>query len=81
MLTNEDAMRCVICKHSETAPGKVAVTLQRGESIVVIKDVPAEVCSQCGEYYLDDEAARRVMSMGEEAVKHQVEVEILRYAA
>lgn len=74
-------MKCVTCKHGETQPGKVTVTLQRGESVVVIKEVPAEVCRQCGEYYLDDRTTARVMAMAEEAVKHRAEVEILRYAA
>ncbi|MHB8237633.1 MAG: type II toxin-antitoxin system MqsA family antitoxin [Acidithiobacillus ferrivorans] len=46
-------MQCVICRHSATQPGTVTVTLERGATVVVIKDVPAEVCSQCGEYYLD----------------------------
>ena len=47
-------MRCVICKHGETQPGLVTVTLERDESIVIIKRVPAEVCDNCGEYYLSD---------------------------
>jgi len=34
-------MTCAICKHSETAPGEVAVTLQRGETTIIIKRVPA----------------------------------------
>lgn len=47
-------MKCVICKTGETAPGKVTVTLQRDEATVLIKDVPAEVCDNCGEYYLTE---------------------------
>lgn len=74
-------MRCVICKHGETQTGTVTVTLHRGETVVVIKEVPADVCRQCGEYYLDEPTTERVMAMAEEAVKHHAEVEILRYAA
>lgn len=36
-------MKCVICKRGETRPGKTAVTLERGESAMVVKDVPADV--------------------------------------
>jgi hypothetical protein len=43
--------------------------------------VPAEVCRDCGEYYLDDEVARRVYGQAEDAVNRHAEVEILRYAA
>ncbi len=74
-------MKCVICKHGETQPGKATVTLHRGGSVTVIKDVPADVCRQCGEYFLDDLTTAQVLAMAEEAVKHHAEVEILRYAA
>lgn len=47
-------MKCVICKHGETKPGLVTVTLEKDEGIVVIKKVPAEVCDNGGEYYLSD---------------------------
>jgi YgiT-type zinc finger domain-containing protein len=74
-------MKCVLCKHSDTKPGSVTVTLQRGESTVIIKGVPAEVCANCGEYYLSDTIAGEVLRMGEDAVRKGAEVEILRYAA
>jgi len=74
-------MRCLLCKHGETAPGKVTVTLQRGETTVIIKDVPAQVCENCGEYYLEEDVTGQVLAMAEEAVKKNVEVEILRFAA
>lgn len=74
-------MKCVLCKHGETQSGKVSVTLNRGETVVVIKEVPAEVCGQCGEYYVDEATTARIMAMAEEAVKHNAEVEIIRYAA
>jgi len=57
------------------------VTLQRGETTVLIKAVPAEVCANCGEYYLSEEITDRVMAKAEEAVAHGAEVEILRFAA
>jgi YgiT-type zinc finger domain-containing protein len=74
-------MKCVICKTRDTRPGTVTVTLQRGETTVLIKDVPAEVCRDCGEYYLDDGGARKIYGQAEDAVNRHAEVEILRYAA
>lgn len=74
-------MRCVICKHGETKSGKTTVTLQRGETIVIIKEVPADVCDNCGEYYLNEKITDQVLLMAEEAVKKNAEVEILRFAA
>lgn len=57
------------------------MTLQRDETTVVIKHVPAKVCGQCGEYYLSEEMTGKVMAMAEEAVSKGAEVEILRWAA
>ena len=74
-------MKCVICKHGETAPGHATVTLERAATVAVIRDVPAQVCQDCGEYYLDAATSARILTMGEEAVAHQVDVEIRRYAA
>ena len=45
-------MTCVICKQGDTKPGKVTVTLKRDGCTVIFKDVPAQVCENCGEYYL-----------------------------
>lgn len=74
-------MKCAICIHGETMPGVVTVTLQRGETTVVIKQVPAEVCENCGEYYLSDEVSGRVLAKAEAAVRSGAEVEILKFAA
>jgi YgiT-type zinc finger domain-containing protein len=74
-------MRCVICKQGETRPGRATVTLQREESTIIIKDVPAEICENCGEYYLSESIAEKIMSRAEESIRKGAEVEILRFAA
>ncbi len=74
-------MNCTICRHGSTRPGKSNVALHRGESTIVIKDVPADVCENCGEYYLTEEISRRVLELAEESVQHGAEIEVLRFAA
>ncbi|MBI5436224.1 MAG: type II toxin-antitoxin system MqsA family antitoxin [Nitrosomonadales bacterium] len=74
-------MKCVICKTGQTHPGITTVTLQRDKTVVVIRDVPAEICDDCGEYYLSEPIARRVYADADGTVQRQVEVEIQRYAA
>jgi YgiT-type zinc finger domain-containing protein len=59
----------------------VTVSLQRGESTVILKNVPAEVCQNCGEYYLSDSVTDQVLKKAEAAVKNGAEVEIVRFAA
>ncbi|WP_292769284.1 type II toxin-antitoxin system MqsA family antitoxin [Nostoc sp. NOS(2021)] len=74
-------MKCVICKHGETKPGLVTVTLERDECIIVLKKVPAEICDNCGEYYLSDAVTEQVLEKAESAINNGAELEILRYAA
>jgi len=74
-------MKCVICKQGETAAGQVTVALERGATTVIVKGVPAEVCENCGEYYLDESVTGAVLQLGEQAVIQGAEVEIVRYAA
>jgi len=74
-------MNCLFCKHGETTPGQATVTLQRGETTVILKNVPAEVCQNCGEYYLSDSVTDQVLKTAESAVRNGAEVEIVRFAA
>lgn len=72
-------MECVICKTGETAPGHATVVAQRNGTVVIVKEVPADLCQNCGEYYLDEPVASKVYLQAEEAVKRHAEVSILRY--
>jgi YgiT-type zinc finger domain-containing protein len=74
-------MKCVLCKHGDTRQGEVTVTLQRGGTTVILKGVPAEVCENCGEYYLSEKITEQILVRAEQAVKSGAEVEILRFAA
>jgi len=74
-------MKCVICKQGQAQEGKATVTLERGPTTVVIKDVPAEVCENCGEFYLSESVTQRIEQLAEQAVQHGAVLEILRYAA
>jgi YgiT-type zinc finger domain-containing protein len=74
-----NSMDCVICKHGETAPGAATVTLTRDDTTVVVKDVPALVCDNCGEEYVDSEITERLLKTAEEAVKAGVQVDVRNY--
>lgn len=74
-------MTCVICKHGKTNPRVVAVALQRAETTVILKQVPAEICDNCEEYYLSNAITALVMEKAEQAITSGAEVEILKFAA
>jgi YgiT-type zinc finger domain-containing protein len=71
-------MECSLCKFGNTNPGHVTVTLEKGSTIVLIKDVPAEICENCGHYYLSTEITKIVLKTGQEAVKKGAELEVVK---
>jgi YgiT-type zinc finger domain-containing protein len=71
-------MDCDLCKVGTTEKGFVTVTLEKGSSIIVIKDVPAEVCTNCGHYYLSEEITEEVLKKGKEAVDKGAELEVIK---
>ena len=74
-------MRCTICRGGRTRAGSTNVVLFRGASTIILKDVPAEVCSDCGEPIFTEEISARVLGLAEAAVERGAEVEILRFVA
>ena len=72
---------CPICKHGEIAPGHTTIAIQRGESTIILKGVPADICDNCEEYHLSEEIALKVYAVADLAVRSGAEVEILRFAA
>lgn len=74
-------MKCVICKNGETEPGTTTLLLERDNTTIVIKQVPAEVCQNCGEGYVDEEITERLLQMAEDAIKSGVQVDIRQFIA
>lgn len=70
-------MQCVICKNGETTKGKATVTLEKDGSVVVIKGVSANICNNCGEYYLDDKTTDEVLQKANEAYRKGAEIEVI----
>lgn len=74
-------MKCVICKEGETRSGKVTVTMERGGTVLIVKSVPAQVCANCGEEYLDETISAGLLKSAEEAARAGVQVDVREYVA
>jgi YgiT-type zinc finger domain-containing protein len=72
-------MKCIICKHGETKPGTATVTLTRDQLTLVVKGVPAQVCQNCGEEYVDENITAQLLRVAEEAAQAGVEVDVREY--
>jgi len=76
----EKAMKCVICKHGETELSTTTMTLERGGAVVAFKEVPAQVCTNCGEAYVDEEISAKLLGMAEQSVHDGIEIGVRKYA-
>lgn len=74
-------MNCQTCKIEELTPGTVTVTHDLNGTTIVVREVPASVCPNCGDYMLDESIAERLYDLVRQAAARGVEVEILRFAA
>lgn len=70
-------MECTLCKSGTTENGHVTVTLEKGNTIVLIKAVPADICTTCGHYYLSEEMTKLVLEKGNEAFQKGAELEVV----
>ena len=67
-------MKCVICRQGETRAGTATLVLERDGRTVIVKHVPAQVCENCGEEYVDEAAAAAALDSAERAVRDGAEV-------
>lgn len=74
-------MRCIVCKHGETEPGRVTISIERQGSVVVIRDVPADVCATCGEEYLSTPVLKELETAVEQAQGAGLDVAVRHYKA
>lgn len=74
-------MKCIICRKGETKTGTTTVTLERNGMTLVVKCVPAEVCTNCGEAYVDEETTGRLLATADQLADSGTEVEIREYIA
>ena len=74
-------MKCAICRNGETVPSRITVVLEHDRTTLIFREVPADVCENCGEEYLPKEVNGESLRKAENAVQRGVDLELLRFAA
>jgi YgiT-type zinc finger domain-containing protein len=74
-------MKCVICKQGETKEGTATVTLEIGKTTLVVKQVPAKVCQNCGEEYVDEKVTSQLLKQAKDAASGGVHVDVREFVA
>jgi YgiT-type zinc finger domain-containing protein len=71
-------MDCIVCK-GELIKKEVNHIVDIEGQIIIIKNVPAEVCKQCGESFFKNHVALRLEQIVEEIRKNRAEITIVNY--
>ena len=71
--------QCALCGGDKHA-GTTTVTADLGFGVVVVRGVPATVCSQCGADWLSNTTSARVEDLVDIARQNHSEVEVLAYS-
>ena len=72
-------MRCAICKQAELEIGTTTITLERDNLTMLIKSVPARVCPNCGEAYVDRKVTADLLRTAEDMAQMGAQVDIRQY--
>jgi YgiT-type zinc finger domain-containing protein len=64
----------------EKADGKTTFTVEFETGVLVVRDVPAKVCQQCGEEWIDDSVASELESLARKAKEKQSELEMVPFS-
>lgn len=72
--------KCPTCGGKRTED-TTTFTVDFGSGVVVVRNVPAAVCQQCGEEWLDEKTSAHLEELVEEAKENKLQVEVLQYAA
>ena len=54
-------MICLICRQGEIVGGFTTITFERGEVRLVVNKVPAHICPNCGEAYVDEDVSMQLL--------------------
>jgi len=71
-----DNSRCPLCFGSLVS-GRTTYTVDLGFGIVVVRDVPAMVCDQCGEDWIGSDTAEELERITNEAKQKHLQVNVL----
>jgi YgiT-type zinc finger domain-containing protein len=62
-------LRCAVCKNGETKPGKSVINITDDKSVFIFKNVPAKICHDCSEEYIDEEAVKLLLQTVHDSIK------------
>lgn len=77
-MTDAQLGPCALCGGRRTE-GVTTFSADLGFGVVVVRQVPATICGQCGEEWIADETAKRLEEITDHARRTRHLVEVLPY--
>lgn len=74
-------MKCAICRYGTTTDGYTTLVLERDQTTVVFKKVPAQICNNCGEEYVSAAVNTALLRQAEEEWERGIILGMLNFAA
>jgi len=71
---------CPLCGGRLMANQRATIPFVLGKVVIVVKDVPAEVCRSCGEPYLPGVVTDRLLNLLERFAHLPIEVSVTSYS-
>ena len=65
-------MTCVICKNKTMTRRTTVLPIEHLKAVLLITDIPARICSNCGEPYIDEKTAKEVEALANEELNGRV---------
>jgi len=65
-------MICLVCKHRKMEQGITILPIERDNEILLITDIPARICANCGEVYLEEETAQGVQKLANKRLSGEI---------
>lgn len=75
-MKNDKNGRCPLCGGTKK-PGTTTFTADLGFGVVVVRNVQATVCSQCGSDWIADDVAERIEVLVNDAREKRLQVEVM----
>ena len=72
--------QCPICGGAFES-GTTTFTVDYGKGVFIARHVPAEICGQCGEAWIDDVTSQKLEAMLLEAKERNAAIEVIDMAA
>lgn len=79
MRDDKQADRCALCGGAKNG-GTTTFTAELGFGVVVVRNIPATVCKQCGADWIDEKIAAQIEIIVEGARKKHSQVEVTAFA-